>query len=172
MLKVVVTGHTSGIGKSIYEYFSNGNEVLGFSRSNGYDISLEHDRYRIAEQSISADVFVNNAYNNYDDSQKMMLELILEKWKNTDKMIINLSSRYTSKDTTYCKSKADLDIFCKQHAYDSVYILNLQPGLTDTPRVINSKSKIKMHTNDVVTVIDFAIKNRKLFRVHAICFGL
>ena len=30
-----ITGHTSGIGKAIYEKYDNS---IGFSRSNGYDI--------------------------------------------------------------------------------------------------------------------------------------
>ena len=38
-MKVALTGHTSGIGKAIYDIMSIDNEMVCFSRKNGYDIS-------------------------------------------------------------------------------------------------------------------------------------
>ena len=35
-MKIAITGHTKGIGKAIADLYPN---VIGFSRSNGYDIS-------------------------------------------------------------------------------------------------------------------------------------
>ena len=59
-MKCIVTGHTSGIGKIIYEHFlSKGWEVIGMSRSNGYNIVSNQER--VINDSIGCDIFVNCA---------------------------------------------------------------------------------------------------------------
>ena len=60
-MKLAITGHTKGIGKAIADLYPNS---LGFSRSNGYDISKPEDVKLIIETTIEmdCDVFVNNAY--------------------------------------------------------------------------------------------------------------
>ena len=38
--KILIIGHTKGIGKAIYDYYDNkGYKVKGLSRSNGYHLS-------------------------------------------------------------------------------------------------------------------------------------
>ena len=70
-MKIGITGHTKGIGKSFYDYFyQNKHTVFGFSRSNGYDIDL--DQERILNILKDCDVFINNASSN--DSQLQLLE--------------------------------------------------------------------------------------------------
>jgi NAD(P)-dependent dehydrogenase (short-subunit alcohol dehydrogenase family) len=170
-MKVGITGHTKGIGKEISEYFlKNSYEVVGFSRSSGYDISKEIDRNKILEQLDHFDIFVNNAYNNFDDSQLIILESIIDKWKDREKIIINVSSRWTDSDHPYSLGKLSLDKVCEKYKNSKVYIINLKPGLTDTERV---KSMIgnKMKLNSISTIIDFIISNRNNFRIHSITFG-
>lgn len=59
-MKCVITGHTSGVGRHLFEYFtSKGWRVVGMSRSNGYDISKDIDK--VIQDSIGADLFINNA---------------------------------------------------------------------------------------------------------------
>ena len=59
-MKCVITGHTSGIGKALQEYFLKDNwEVVGMSRSNGYDIQYSLDR--IITDSKGCDLFINCA---------------------------------------------------------------------------------------------------------------
>lgn len=70
-MKIAITGHTKGIGKSLYDYFcKNNHTVFGFSRSNGYDINLNQDR--ILDVVKDCDVFINNASSN--DSQLQLLK--------------------------------------------------------------------------------------------------
>ena len=58
-MKIGITGHTKGIGKKISDYFlKNNHEVIGFSRSSGYDISKESDRKRIIAQINFLDIFL------------------------------------------------------------------------------------------------------------------
>jgi NAD(P)-dependent dehydrogenase (short-subunit alcohol dehydrogenase family) len=170
MKKVIVTGHTSGIGSALFNYFSKNNTVIGVSKSTGFDITSAKDRLEIVSLSVDADIFINNAYNNFDDSQLNMLIEITESWKNTDKLIINVSSRYTHNDHLYCTSKLKLDNFCKEFEYKNPYILNIKPGLVDTPRVVDS-TDIKMSVNNVVSVIEFALNNKTEFKIHSITFG-
>jgi hypothetical protein len=60
-MKCIVTGHTNGIGKSIYQHFiDKGFEVYGMSRSNGYDITKQQSK--IIAESSDCDIFVNCAY--------------------------------------------------------------------------------------------------------------
>jgi NADP-dependent 3-hydroxy acid dehydrogenase YdfG len=170
-MKIAITGHTSGIGKSIYEYFSSEHTVSGFSRSNGYNISKEQDRNRIIQQSFDADIFVNNAYQNHDKSQLELLKSITREWQNTKKLIINISSRYTNDKNLYSCNKKELDSFCEQHFYGSLHILNIKPGMVDTSRVKDIPSSSRLTTADVVTIINFSLQCGNKFKIQSITFG-
>ena len=170
-MKVAVTGHTKGIGKSIFDYFKNkGLEVVGFSRSTGFDISNEEDRNRILEMSKDCDIFVNNAYKDYDNSQKILLDKVFNLWNNQEKVIINISTRWTYTTHPYSLTKLSADHFCEKHKQDKVYLINLKPGMIDTDRVRDIEGD-RMDPSDVVNVIDFILSNKNKFRVHSITFG-
>ena len=68
--KIVITGHTSGIGKAIFDKFTevSCHEIIGMSRSNGYDIEKDFDK--VVEEAAGAEIFINNAYR---DSQQLKL---------------------------------------------------------------------------------------------------
>jgi len=170
-MKIAITGHTKGIGKAIYDYFEKNNEVYGFSRSNGYNIADKFSREKIVETAKEFDIFINNAYNDYDGSQLAMLIEMNSVWKDTDKMIINISSRYTNADNRYSITKKQLNVFCEKNLYNKLYILNINPGLVDTTRVKDIQG-LKMDTAEIISVIDFALNNRSKFKVHNITFGL
>tara|TARA_B110000858_G_scaffold195827_1_gene253142 strand:+ start:786 stop:1397 length:612 start_codon:yes stop_codon:yes gene_type:complete len=74
--KIAVIGHTKGLGKLVFENLQElGNDVSGFSKSLGYDISDAEDRQSIVKKSSECDVIINNAYNfdAWDDAQMHML---------------------------------------------------------------------------------------------------
>lgn len=75
--KIAITGHTRGIGKTIYEKFrsSTDAEILGMSTSNGFDIEKDIDK--VIEQAQGADLFINNAYR--DRQQLKLLEALKDK---------------------------------------------------------------------------------------------
>lgn len=163
MKKVVVTGHTSGIGKEIFEYFSKdpNNSVFGFSRSTGYDIKNRAIRNEIIEFSTDADIFVNNAYSWHDDSQLILLRNMFHKWHGQDKIIINMSSIAPAQpdQTTYSLLKGGIDAFCFSKTFQLPHIINLKPNWV---MVENLRKEIgsqpHMTTSQVVEVLDFCLK--------------
>lgn len=170
-MKIAITGNTKGIGKAISDYFSNDHEVLGFSRSSGYDISDDSVRKNILEQVVDADIFINNACPT-DLSQLQMLHEICSLWKNTNKMVINISSRDTTSHVhEYGLLKNMLDTYADSFLFNKkLHVLNLKPGFVNSTDTVDHEHK-NMNADDVIAVLDFCIRQRKNFKVQSICFG-
>jgi len=76
-MKVRITGHTKGLGKSLYNYFKDKFEdVKGFDSSNTVD--------EIIEQSQDCDLFINNTYT----ADNLQLTLLEKLYKQVDNMIV------------------------------------------------------------------------------------
>jgi hypothetical protein len=79
MKKIIITGHTKGLGLAIYNHFTNlvGYNVIGLSRSNGFDV--EHDIEKVIKyvESENPDYFFNNVY--CHATQSTMIERLSEK---------------------------------------------------------------------------------------------
>ena len=84
-MKIAVTGHTKGLGKSIYDHFE---DSIGFSRSNGFDITNEDHYPKILEQVKFCDVFINCATDRFGQTE--LLFYIAHFWKGK---IINIGSQ-------------------------------------------------------------------------------
>ena len=163
-LKVAVTGHTKGIGNSIYNVFkSNGHDTVGYSKSSGFDITNEEIQNQILQECNDFDIFVNNAY--APKAQTMLLEKFIHQWKNTNKLIINLSSKlvfYPGKTNEffdiYMRDKKDQNNICaKQFYIDQPKILNVMPGLVDT-EMSNIFTAPKMTCSNVANYIYDIVK--------------
>lgn len=149
---IAITGHTSGLGKSIFDKTNS----IGFSRSNGYDINQPQP---IVEAAKNFDVFINNAYSGF--AQVGMLYNIYESWKNQDKLIVNISSNSSdgikNKIHPYAIHKAALDKASEQlsNLGNRCRVVNIKPGWIDTPRV----STINEKKIDTIQLSDFIINN-------------
>lgn len=89
--KIAVTGHTSGIGKGLYEHFEKqGYTVKGFSLDNGFDISKSENIDRIVELTWDCELFFNNAYYHYQ--QVALAKLWQQQHWSDHHYIINTSS--------------------------------------------------------------------------------
>lgn len=86
-MKIAITGHTTGLGKNIYDSLKINYNVVGMSRSNGYNVTNTH---QIIDNILDCDIFINNTY--YKQSQTHLLESLFNVWKDLDKTIINLNS--------------------------------------------------------------------------------
>jgi len=114
--KIIITGHTNGIGKSIYNTFKEGScrEILGMSRSNGYDI--DKDFNKIVEEATGAEIFINNAYR--DGQQLKLLQALKNK---VDMMVVMGSvSRFYPEiiPTQYVYDKQALAEECRKISLD------------------------------------------------------
>lgn len=121
-MKYVITGHKRGIGKGCYDLFTaDGHEVIGLSKTDGFDIRDPNIRKEIIEQSLDADVFINNASgyflpdstpenireeNNsvwdeegYFPQTRMFME-IWEHFFNKEKTVVNINSAIKYSSTT------------------------------------------------------------------------
>ena len=136
-MKIFVTGHTSGIGKAVYNLaMKQGYTVAGGSRRTGFDISNTN----VYSKVLDYDVLVNNAY--HYTGQLELLKFVHSHWTNTPKKIINVGSWH--KDTllgrplsrlnynvakksleTYSFWISDNETLCKSMMYN--------PGYVDTP---------------------------------------
>jgi len=95
-MKFLVTGGNRGLGLSLCDYFQANN----VSRTTGHDITRSDDRQRIAEMSLSHDVFINNAFDGpfqeswADFGQTQLLWTVADLWQKNHKSgyIINIGS--------------------------------------------------------------------------------
>jgi hypothetical protein len=175
-MKIAITGHTSGIGKALFDYFFS-YTPMGFSRSNGYNINHIENRKKIINQCADCDVFINNAYSNGLNSQLYLLQEMHSAWVGKEKLIINISSRITdfvlppsSLEQLYQTHKKDQDTFCLGKIKHP-QIFNLKLGMVDTPRV-SMYNHNKLAVEDVVKIISFVLDNRNAYKITTLTVGL
>ena len=85
-MKIAITGHSKGIGKACYDVLSKDHDVIGFSRSNGFNINQPR---KIFIASVNCDVFINNAHDGFH--QVEMLNMMFKAWQHKQgKHIINI----------------------------------------------------------------------------------
>lgn len=104
-MKIALTGHTRGFGKYMFDELSKTHEVIGFSKSTGYNICKKEDRTKIIELSSECDVFINCAHDGF--AQTEMLYQMYYEWKQKRKLIINLGSNakdFTNRNEPYSYS--------------------------------------------------------------------
>jgi NADP-dependent 3-hydroxy acid dehydrogenase YdfG len=128
--KIAITGHTSGIGLALYNMVSQNKSVLGFSRSNGYDIQYNETIDQILEETKDVEVFVNNAY--YETQQSLISNKWFELHKNQNHLIINISSIAAEIDCYFTYDKDDPVAPYAKHKRDlskTGWIMNMQGKL-------------------------------------------
>lgn len=88
-MKVAITGHTNGIGKSFCNYFTErGHDIVGLSTRDGNNI---RNIPKIVEQIVDCDMWINNAQSGY--AQTELFLKLADAWATQDnKMIWNIST--------------------------------------------------------------------------------
>ena len=157
----IITGHTSGIGKYLYENMNC--NVIGASRSNDrpiVDISEWFDD--------SCDLFINNAFDNDNPhAQSDALKYVYSKWKeDSNKMIISIGSNAPDWDSdseyafpSYDMGKSLLDktnFDCYMESW-GVKCSLIRPGFVDTPRIKDWWDGNKLTLNNILQVVNFII---------------
>jgi NAD(P)-dependent dehydrogenase (short-subunit alcohol dehydrogenase family) len=137
-MEFAITGHSKGIGKALFEELTKrGNCVFGYSRTNGFDISVPSVRDEIIAKSIEADVFINNAYSS--PGQYELLESLTNTWSEQNKLIVNIGSKIVYSDIvpahaqSYVEDKKRQQEFIRNRLLLSKpQIMHLMLGLIDT----------------------------------------
>lgn len=181
-MKIAITGHTKGIGKACYDLLSQDHNVLGFSRSNGFDIA---EPKKIFSASVGCDVFINNAYIMNTDHQLNLFNLFYMEWKdNPDKFIVNIGSKSkyyphnpnhpvltekTRSSKDYNKHKTELSEFVyDKQLFDSkkCRITTINPGYTNTDLVARLVNEVNMLSPiDIANTVKWVIEQPKYIEV-------
>ena len=156
-MKIGITGHSEGIGKSLYDKLIKDFNVIGLSRSNGFDIKNTN---KIIEQLEDCDVFINNAFEkNY---QTILFELLFDKWKFLPKTIINMNSSCVYEpsdwDPEYANNKKkfkDVSLNIVRNNTDKkVRVTNLYPSTLSSHKEFDNLNKIDIdHLSDVIYLL-------------------
>lgn len=163
-MKCVVTGHTSGIGKSIYEHFLfKGWEVHGMSRSNGYDIVDNQDD--IIKEAEDCDIFVNCAYSG--PAQLQLLNRLYNKVKNII-VVGSVAADYAKVWKDYGLHKFDLQQRCKelaeQESNTNIFYLKLAfCENANWPIFIDDKYKASFE--EILKIVDLWLEVPKIYSV-------
>lgn len=153
-MKIGITGHTDGVGKSIYERLISNFDIIGLSRSNGYDIK---NIDKIIERIEECDVFINNAFQlNY---QTLLFQKLFNKWKFSPKLIINMNSScvYEPSDWNplYANAKKDFREvsmnMIRSNVDKKVRVTNLYPSTLSSHIGFQNLNKIDIeYVSDIV----------------------
>lgn len=143
--RVGVTGHTSGIGKEIYEYcMHHGADVRGYSRSNGFNMKDREGDHIINDLlRWDCDIFFNHAW--YPRVQGKLLKILYKQWEKKEKIIINTGSAsayYAVGASIYESDKTELRDFCIARAIQYPHankcrIHNVSMGWTNSRYLTN-----------------------------------
>lgn len=172
-MKIAITGSSSGIGSCISDEFKKqGHTVVGFNRSEGWDISNELTQDKIVEQSVDCDLFINNAHSGF--SQVDLLFKLQKSWQGQKKIIANIGSSITmrwdtkNRDSRYRNEKLALDDACEFLWNKDVWphIMIFKPCATDTERMAHWKGN-KASPKDIADFLIYCI-NQKQFRIQQI----
>jgi NADP-dependent 3-hydroxy acid dehydrogenase YdfG len=90
-MKIAITGHSAGIGQALASiYQSQGHEIIGLSRRNGYNI---RSIPKVTDMIVPCDMFINNAQAGF--AQTELLFEVAKHWQDTNKKIIVISTQMT-----------------------------------------------------------------------------
>ena len=142
--KIAITGHTKGIGKAIADLYSKKNyEVVGLSRSNGYDMSSDQDK--MLEVMAKCNLIVLNAY--AGRTQLEMLKKIYSAFHHQPKKVVVITSTSGTEQGVdqdfnneaykeYCKNKKELIGYVSDLQEDLFYkamsVYDVCPDVVDT----------------------------------------
>jgi len=170
--KIAVIGHTRGIGKAIAElYKGKGYQVIGMSRSNGYDITVEQEK--IVDAVRDCDLIVINAH--AGRSQLDLLKSVYGRYHNDSKKVAVITSTSGTPEgrdkdfdhvdyLQYCNDKQELIGYISELQEDllprpmSVY--DVCPDVVDTEMTKGLWTTLpKLETKEVAQAVSYCFES-------------
>ena len=170
-MKAIITGHTSPMGKDIFEHYSKSYECIGISRTTGYDLTTQQDQDRVVNEALTRDIFLNIAH--VGTAQSALLLKLNQRWTEESPLrkvitIGTLATKLETKlleqvniDKQYLKDKHHLDAVSTALANEKPFGPQLQFCLI---RVLNYGKKTgdratepSCNIYDIIRAIDYVI---------------
>ena len=120
-MKILMTGHTSPMGKELYAHLSKEHEVIGVSRESGYDLTKQEDVEKVTDMALDSDIFINLAH--VSSAQSQMLLMINNKWNKESRLFLTISfgSLATKLDNDILRAvNIDRQYLADKHKLDAV----------------------------------------------------
>jgi hypothetical protein len=147
-MKIVITGHTSGIGKAIHSQFGG----TGLSRSTGFDITKDS----ILPYIDTDTCFINNAFTL--DDPYAQVRLLYESFEIAKKVIcIGSNTPYIG---VYKTSKDALSMACSDLFLEGYDITVLKFGKVDTP-FQDKYYGDKISINTIIKTLEFVLSTEE-----------
>lgn len=169
-MKIGITGHSDFLGKGLFDFLSKNHEVIGFSRSNGYDLK---NYEKILDDVKDMDVFINNTY--HAEYQQKIFEELFEKWKDKDKTIFNILTSAIFNNGSiedYRENKLRLQKSSLEKINSNldkkVRIVNLYPNTLEHNKRVGFN---KVNFSEVYDIIDFQLKLPQNLELTHICIS-
>ena len=152
-MKIVITGHTRGLGKEIYNHFvSLNHEVIGLSRSNGFSIPEKINE--IVEIAKTSDLFINNAHVGLSQAE------FIKKLFRTTKIITSGSmgaDHWESGDIYYVEKNRieNLHKICKEFTAQPMLLIKM--GYLE-----NYTDRASIPYSQIISAIDFWLQTPRI----------
>lgn len=169
--KIIITGHTSPMGKGVYDHYSKTYNCLGISRNTGYDLTKSEDQDRVVSEALTSDIFLNIAH--VGTAQSSLLMKLKQRWSPEAplKKVITIGSLATKVpqklldqvgiDKKYLRDKHHIDAVSNVLANEKPFGAQLQYSLV---RVLNYGEKTGTRegepsctAQDIIRTVDYII---------------
>jgi hypothetical protein len=169
-MRIGITGHSDFLGKGLFDLLGKNHEVIGFSRSNGYDLK---NYEKILNDVVDLDVFINNTY--HPSYQQKIFEELFDQWKYKDKTIFNILTSAIFNNGSfddYRESKLKLQQYSlkmiNSNLDKKVRIINLYPNTLEHNKRVGFN---KVNFSEIYDVIDFQLKLPQSLELTHICIS-
>jgi hypothetical protein len=154
-MKIVITGHTGLLGKEIAKLFPN-DEVIGLSRSNGYDLTANYGQ--ILDIMKTADIVFNNAHVGTIQAN------VIEDLKDTNLTLITSGSIAANYNTTQYQldKRVIQDTFHKNKKFYPSRCLLIKPGYLSANFNSIRMGATLIELKQVTAGIEYFLVNRRV----------
>lgn len=164
-MEIIITGHTRGLGKELFDYYSVDHSVKGLSRSNGYDIVK--DQEKILQEIQGADLFINCAYSG--NAQEQLLMSSINTVSNTIVIGTTMQNIQEFSNFPYIADKKQLAEQCRQLSIDPTVSTNiLLLNISFLPRKEGSLMTTDNHIDytHVIDTINYWLKYKNISEIN------